>query len=73
MLTSEQLVNLIDKRRANGESLSSIGKHLGVSHAAVQRWIVGRRNPSDSVLILAELLWLGAKPEELPAGLPEAS
>lgn len=68
MLTSKQFREWIADRRRNGATLALIGKELGVSHAAVQRWEAGDRNPSKTVLLLAEVLMRG--PREMADGLP---
>ena len=46
---------LVEQRETR--TLSAIGEDLGVTHAAVQRWLKGSRPPSRTVLLLAESLW----------------
>lgn len=70
MLTRSQFVIWLELRRAAGESLAAIGSSLGVSHAAVQKWLSGGK-PSSTALLLAEHLWLA--PLELAPGLPVAA
>jgi transcriptional regulator with XRE-family HTH domain len=56
MLTAAQFRDYLQARRNAGHSLTAIGASLGVSHAAVGHWLAGKREPSSTVLILAELL-----------------
>ncbi len=49
----------LESKRSAGESLASIARGFGVSAVAVKLWRDGKRNPSKTVLILAELLWGG--------------
>jgi hypothetical protein len=39
MLTLSQFVRWLELRHSAGESLAAIGSSLGVSHAAVQKWL----------------------------------
>ena len=61
----------IEARLAAGESKPSIGRNLGVSRQAVQRWLNGATQPSRMVLKLAEQLY--RVPLDLPPGLPLAA
>jgi hypothetical protein len=70
MLTRSQFVLWLESRRSVGESLAEIGASLGVSHAAVQRWLGGGK-PSDTALLLAEQLCCA--PLEMAPGLPLAA
>jgi transcriptional regulator with XRE-family HTH domain len=67
LLTRAQFVEWLKVRR-QGESMTAIGRSLGVSCQAIDRWITGTRNPSKTVLILAKSLANG--PVDLPPGLP---
>ncbi len=60
MQTRSQFVTRLQSRRSAGESLASIARSFGVSAVTVKLWLDGKRNPSKTVLILAELLWGGA-------------
>jgi hypothetical protein len=42
-------------------------RELGVDRVTVSRWLNGTRKPSRTVLLLAELLWGGARSREWPA------
>jgi len=55
-MTLAEFRKLLTERNAV-QSLGEIGKELGVSHAAVGRWIAGKRKPSETVILLAERLW----------------
>jgi len=59
MQTRSQFVTRLQSRRSAGESLASIARGFGVSAVTVKLWLDGKRNPSKTVLILAELLWGG--------------
>lgn len=67
MLTLSQFVRWLKSRRSAGESLTAIGSSLGVSHAAVQKWLSGGK-PSRTTLLLAEQLC--RVPLEMAPGLP---
>jgi hypothetical protein len=54
MLTTVQFRDYLQARRDAGHSLTAIGESLGVSHVAVGHWLAGKREPSSTVLILAE-------------------
>jgi hypothetical protein len=69
MLTRSQFVLWLESRRSAGESLAAIGSSLGVSHAAVGKWLGGGR-PSGTALLLAEQLCRA--PLEMLPGLPLA-
>lgn len=56
MLTTVQFREYLQARRDAGHSLTAIGASLGVSHVAVGHWLAGKREPSSTVLILAEIL-----------------
>jgi predicted transcriptional regulator len=56
MLTAAQFRDYLQARRNAGHSLTAIGASLGVSHAAVSQWLAGKREPTGTVLILAEIL-----------------
>jgi transcriptional regulator with XRE-family HTH domain len=68
MLTHSELVVWLGVRRSNGESLTAIGRELGVSRQAVQQWLNGATQPSRLALILAEQLY--DAPLEMAPGLP---
>jgi hypothetical protein len=70
MLTRSQFVLWLESRRSAGESLAAIGASLGVSHAAVQKWLSSGK-PSAMALLLAEQLYRA--PLEMAPGLPLAS
>ena len=55
-LTPEQFRAKLESQIAGGESQSALGRALGVSHAAVKWWLSGGK-ASNTVLILAGLLW----------------
>ena len=55
MLSPAHLVAWINRRR-QVETLDTIAESLGVSRAAMLGWCNGTRNPSRTVLLLAELL-----------------
>ena len=56
MLTISQFRKQL-RKMVETRTLEEIGAELGVSHATVSRWIHGKRQPSDTVLILAEVVW----------------
>jgi transcriptional regulator with XRE-family HTH domain len=58
----------LDVRRSAGESSTAIGRELGVSRQAAQRWMKGATQPSRTALILAEQLYRA--PPEMAPGLP---
>jgi hypothetical protein len=68
VLTPAQFAESLQARRERGETLSSIGASFGVTHEAVRRWLDGSRAPTDTVLILAELL-MDVRCGEWPANL----
>lgn len=70
MLTLPQFHTYLTRRRARGESLRIVGESLGVTKQAVFQWLTGVSRPSDTVLLLAEML--DRSPVDLPAGLPGA-
>jgi hypothetical protein len=70
MLTRSEFVLWLESRRSAGESLAAIGSSLGVSHAAVQKWLSGGK-PSGTALLLADLLCRA--PLEMAPGLPLAA
>jgi hypothetical protein len=51
-------------------SPTAVGRELGVDAVTVHRWRNGTRTPSNTVLLLAELLWRA--PQDLAPGLPAA-
>jgi hypothetical protein len=63
-------LSLIRSRLAY-QTKSAIGRELGVCPISVERWIAGKRRPSRTVVLLAELLWGTAV--EMPPGLPSAA
>lgn len=71
MLTRSEFLTWLDVRRSTGESLTAIGRDLGVSRQAVQQWISGATQPSSMALKLAEQLYRA--PLELAPGLPLAA
>lgn len=71
MLTRPQFDSLLRSRRSHS-TLDAIGRELGVSRQAVYAWLKGAAVPSDTVLILAEIVWSGAVcgAVEVGVGLP---
>lgn len=71
MLNRPQFDSLLRSRRAHS-TLGAIGRDLGVSRQAVYAWLKGSAVPSDTVLLLAELVWSGAVSGavDVGAGLP---
>ena len=71
MLTRPQFSALLRSRRSHS-TLDAIGRELGVSRQAVYAWLKGSAVPSDTVLLLAELVWSGAVSGavDVGAGLP---
>lgn len=67
-LTPTQFIAWLESRLSAGESCTQVGRSLGVTHAAIRRWISGASGVSDTVLLLAERMLL--EPRELAAGLP---
>lgn len=67
MLTRPQFDSLLRSRRRHS-TLDAIGRELGVTRQAVHAWLKGSAVPSDTVLLLAELVWSGAV--DVGAGLP---
>jgi transcriptional regulator with XRE-family HTH domain len=68
MLTCSEFVKWLVPRRSAGDSLTAIGRDLGVSRQAVQQWLSGATQPSRTVLMLAEQLCHA--PLEMAPGLP---
>jgi transcriptional regulator with XRE-family HTH domain len=71
MLTRSEFVAWLDVRRSAGDSLTAIGRDLGVSRQAVQQWLNGATQPSRMALMLAEQSCHA--PLEMAPGLPLAS
>jgi transcriptional regulator with XRE-family HTH domain len=71
MLTRSEFVMWLDVRRSAGESLTAIGRDLGVSRQAVQQWLNGATQPSRMALMLAEQTCRA--PLEMASGLPVAA
>ena len=69
MVTKNQFLEWLRKRRASGETLASIGQSLGASGVSVTLWLRGKGNPSPMALTLAEHLM--RQPIEMAPGLPE--
>ena len=71
MLTHPQFSALLRSRRDHS-TLDAIGRELGVTRQAVHAWLKASAVPSDTVLLLAELVWSGAVSGavEVGAGLP---
>jgi transcriptional regulator with XRE-family HTH domain len=70
MLTRPEFVAWLAARRSAGDSLTAIGRDLGVSRQAVQQWLNGATQPSRMVLMLAEQTCRA--PLEMVPGLPVA-
>lgn len=56
MFTHTQFSALLRSRRRHS-TLDAIGRELGVTRQAVYAWLKGTAVPSDTVLLLAELVW----------------
>jgi hypothetical protein len=69
VVTKNQFLEWLGKRRASGETLASIGQSLGASGATASLWLAGKRNPSPMALTLAGHLM--RQPIEMATGLPE--
>jgi DNA-binding transcriptional regulator YdaS (Cro superfamily) len=54
-LTREVFVTWLHSRKSAGESMSAIGRSLGVSQPAVSQWLTGASGVSTTTLLLAEL------------------
>jgi DNA-binding transcriptional regulator YiaG len=68
MLTYAQFDAWIKQRVKAGESMSAVGRSMGVSHEAVRQWANGSSHPSRMALVLAgHLSW---QPVDLADGLP---
>lgn len=55
-------------RVSRGETMSTIGRELGVRKQSVHQWLTGATTPSRTVLLLASYLYRA--PIDLSAGLP---
>lgn len=54
-MNKRQFIQYLRKRHENGETLAEIGKSLGVTHSAVQRWVAEIRLPPTSIVMLATI------------------
>lgn len=70
-LTTPDFLQWLKDRMSRGEEQQAIGRSLGVTGSAVNRWLSGRSGVSDTVLLLAELR--RQAPIDLSAGLPVGS
>jgi transcriptional regulator with XRE-family HTH domain len=55
-ISREDFVKWLDARRSAGESLSAIGRSLGVSQPAISQWLAGTSGVSGTALLLAARL-----------------